>query len=132
VDGDLAYVDASAFVKLVVAERESDVLLAATDGWRLASSALLQVEALRAVRRRVPDRETAIRRRLGGVEIVGIGAAIREAAGALGDPYLRSLDAVHVATALSLGNHVGAFFTYDKRLAAAAQAHGLPVTVPQP
>jgi predicted nucleic acid-binding protein len=132
VDRDLAYVDASAFVKLIVPERESRVLLAATDGWQLASSALLQVEAVRAVRRRAPDREAATRKRLGSVEMVDIGPAIREAACTLGDRQLRSLDAIHLATALSLGDHVGAFFTYDERLAAAAQAHGLPVTVPQP
>jgi predicted nucleic acid-binding protein len=129
---DLAYVDASAFVKLVVPERESHVLLAATDGWQLASSVLLEIEAVRAVRRRVPDREAAIRRRLGSVEMVDVGAAIRETACRLGDPHLRPLDAIHLATALSLGDRCGTFFTYDDRLIAAAQAHGLPVTVPQP
>jgi uncharacterized protein len=132
VDGSVAYVDASAFVKLVFPERESHVLLAATDGWRLASSALLQVEAVRAVRRRAPDREAAVRKRLGSVDIVEIGLAIREAACTLPDPHLRSLDAIHLATALSLGEHCGTVFTYDDRLIAAAQAHGLPVTVPQP
>jgi uncharacterized protein len=132
VDRDLAYVDASAFVKLVVPERESDVLLAATAAWQLASSALLEVEAVRAVRRRVPDREAAVRRRLGSVELVDIGAAIREAACTLGDPHLRSLDAIHLATALSLGDRCGTVFTYDDRLAAAARALGLTATVPQP
>ena len=131
-DRDLAYVDASAFVKLVVPEPESDVLLAASAAWQLASSALLEVEAVRAVRRRVLDREAAVRRRLGSVELVDIGAAIRAAACTLGDPHLPSLDAIHLATALSLGDHVGPFFTYDDRLAAAARAHGLAVTVPQP
>jgi predicted nucleic acid-binding protein len=132
VDGSVAYVDASAFVKLVVPERESHVMLAATDGWRLVSSALLQVEAVRAVRRRAPDREAAVRRRLGSVDIVEIGRAIREAACTLRDPHLCSLDAIHLATALSLGEHCGTVFTYDDRFATAARAHGLTVTVPQP
>jgi predicted nucleic acid-binding protein len=132
VDGSVAYVDTSAFVKLVLPERESHVLLAATDGWRLASSALLWVEALRAVRRRAPNREAAVRKRLSSVDIVEIGRTICEAACTLGDPHLRSLDAIHLATALSLRDHLGAFFVYDTDLIAAAQAHGLPVTVPQP
>jgi predicted nucleic acid-binding protein len=132
VEQDLAYVDASAFVKLVLPERESQALLAATDGWRLASSAVLHVEAIRTVRRRAPDREAAVRKRLGSVEIVDIGPAIREAACTVGEPHLRSLDAINLATALSLRDHLGAFFVYDQRLIAAAQAHGLPVTVPQP
>jgi uncharacterized protein len=132
VDRDLAYVDTSAFVKLVVPERESHALLAATEAWQLASSALLEVEAVRAVRRRVPDREAAVRTRLGSVEMVDIGAPIREAAASLPDLDLRPLDAVHLATALSLRDHLGAFFVYDKKLIAAARAHGLPVTVPQP
>jgi uncharacterized protein len=132
VDGSVAYVDASAFIKLVVPERESHVLLAATDGWQLASSALLWIEAVRAVRRRVPDREAAVRKRLGSVDIVEIGRTIREAACSLGAPHLRSLDAIHLATAISLGDHCGTVFTYDQRMIAAAQAHGLPVTVPQP
>jgi uncharacterized protein len=132
VQRSVAYVDATAFVKLVLPERESQALLAATSGWRLASSALLRVEALRTVRRRAPDREVAVRKRLGTVEMVDIGPAIREAAGTLGDPHLRSLDAINLATALSLRDHLGAFFVYDERLIAAAQAHGLPVTVPQP
>ena len=131
-DGSVAYIDPSAFVKLVLPEPESDVLLAATDGWRLASSALLALEAVRAVRRRAPDREAAVRKRLGSVDIVEIGRAIWQAACTLGDPNLRSLDAIHLATALSLRDHLGAFFVYDKDLIAAAQAHGLPVTVPQP
>ena len=131
-DASLAYVDASAFVKLIVPERESQALLAATEAWQLASSALLEVEAVRALRRRAPDLEAAVRKRLRSVQIVDVGAAIREAAATLPDPHLRSLDAVHVATALSLEDHLGAFFVYDQRLITAARAHGLPVTVPQP
>jgi uncharacterized protein len=131
-DGGLAYVDASAFVKLVVTEDESDSLEAATDAWQLVSSALLEVEAVRAVRRRQPEDEETVRLLLRRVEIVEIGPAIREAAATLADPHLRSLDAIHLATALSLSERCGTVFTYDDRLAAAAQAHGLPVSVPQP
>ncbi len=131
-DRSVAYVDASAFVKLVVPERESHALAAATHAWQFASSVLLEVEAVRAVRRRLPDREAVVRKLLRDVELVELGAEIRYAAATVQDPQLRSLDAIHLSTALSLGDHVGAFFTYDERLAAAAQARGLTVSVPQP
>jgi uncharacterized protein len=132
VDAHLAYVDASAFVKLFLLERESEALSVATDSWQLASSALLEVEAVLAVRRRKPDAETTVRAMLQGLELIDIDADIRRAAAGVANPHLRSLDAIHVATALSLGDHIGAFFAYDQRLIAAARAHGLPVTVPQP
>jgi uncharacterized protein len=132
VDEHLAYVDASAFVKLFLLERESEALSVATDSWQLASSALLEVEAVLAVRRRKPDAETTVRAMLQGLELIDIDADIRRAAAGVANPDLRSLDAIHVATALSLGDHIGAFFAYDQRLIAAAQAHGLTVSVPQP
>jgi uncharacterized protein len=131
-DPGLAYMDASAFVKLVVQERESDALSAAIRGWRLTSSALLEVEAVRAVRRRKPGREDAARALLRIVDVIDVGNDVRRAAADVAEPRLRSLDAIHLATALSLGDRCGAVFTYDDRLIAAAQAHGLPVTVPQP
>jgi uncharacterized protein len=132
VDEHLAYVDASAFVKLFLLEPESEALSVATDSWQLASSALLEVEAVLAVRRREPDAETTVRAMLQGLELIDIDADIRRAAAGVANPHLRSLDAIHVATALSLGDHCGAFFAYDQRLIAAAQAHGLTVSVPQP
>jgi predicted nucleic acid-binding protein len=132
VDEHLAYVDASAFVKLFLLEPESEALSVATHSWQLASSALLEVEAVLAVRRREPDAETTVRAMLQGLELIDIDADIRRAAAGVANPHLRSLDAIHVATALSLEDHIGAFFAYDQRLIAAAQAHGLTVSVPQP
>jgi predicted nucleic acid-binding protein len=84
------------------------------------------------VRRRLPDREAAVRKLLRDVELIELGAELRHGAATMPDPHLRSLDAIHLATALSLGDHCGTVFTYDDRLIAAAQAHGLPFTVPQP
>jgi uncharacterized protein len=127
---DFAYLDSSAFVKLVLPQPESEVLRSAIREWRWASSALVEVEVVLAVRRRRPSGVDAARRALAGAELIEIGRAVRRSAGELDG--LRSLDAIHLATALSLGDHVGAFFTYDDRLAAAAQAHGLTVSVPQP
>jgi predicted nucleic acid-binding protein len=128
----LAYVDASAFVKLVVDEPESDALGDALARLTMTSSAILEVEATLVVRRRQPRSFNAVRRLLGSVRLVDVEGGIRRAAGDLEDPGLRSLDAIHLATALSLGERCGAFFAYDDRLIAAARAHGLTVTVPRP
>jgi uncharacterized protein len=128
----LAYVDASAFVKLVIGEPESDALGDALAGLTMTSSAILEVEATLVVRRRHPRSFNAVRRLLGSVRFVDVERAIRRAAGDLEDPGLRALDAIHLATALSLGERCGAFFAYDDRLIAAARAHGLTVTVPRP
>ena len=120
-------------MKLVKDEAESAALDAALGAWpRLSSSTLLEVEGLRAARRTDP---AVVRRRqalLGGMELVEIDGDVRRAAAALDDRGLRSLDAIHLATALSLGEHCGAFFAYDERLIGAARAHGLTVTVPRP
>ncbi len=128
----LAYVDASAFVKLIAPEPESKALARAIDGWLLTSSALLEVEAVIAVRRRDPAEVRTVRELLRGVGLIEIDADVRRAAGDLTDPGLRALDAIHLATALSLGEHCGTVFAYDERLVAAARAHGLSVTVPRP
>jgi uncharacterized protein len=132
-DARVAYLDASAFVKLIKDEPESAALDAALEAWpRKSSSALLEVEGPRAARRTSPLAYDAARALIGGLELIEIDADVRRAAAALPDPGLRSLDAIHLATALSLGDRCGAFFAYDERLIAAARAHGLTVTVPRP
>jgi predicted nucleic acid-binding protein len=132
-DTRVAYLDASAFVKLVQNEPESAALDAALEAWpRKSSSALLGVEGSRAARRTSPLAHDAARALLGGIELLEIDADIRRAAADLSDPGVRTLDAIHLATALSLGDRCGAFFAYDDRVIAAARAHGLTVTVPRP
>ena len=132
-DRRVAYLDASAFVKLVKDEPESAALNAALDAWsRKSSSALLEVEGPRAARRTNALAYDAARALLAGMELLELDADIRRAAADLSDPGLRTLDAIHLATALSLGERCGAFFAYDDRLIAAARAHGLTVTVPRP
>ena len=130
-EGRVAYLDASAFVKLVKDEPASSELNAALDAWpRTCSSALLEVEGPRAARRTNPLAYDAARALLGGLQLIEIDADIRRAAAALTAPGLRSLDAIHLATALSLGERCGTVFAYDERLVAAARAHGLSVTAP--
>jgi uncharacterized protein len=131
----VAYLDASAFVKLVLDETETETraLREALDGWSAwSSSALLEVESVLAARRRRPSGGEAARTMLESMVLLEIDADVRRAAADLDDPGLRALDAIHLATALSLGERCGAFFAYDERLIGAARAHGLSVTVPRP
>ncbi len=132
-DLPLAYLDSSAFVKLVKEEPESGALDTALDDWPCwASSTLLEVEGGRVARRADPLVFDATRVLMGGIQLIEISSPVRRAATELTDAGLRTLDAIHLATALSLGDRLGAFFAYDERLIAAARAHGLTVTVPRP
>lgn len=130
--GDVAYVDTSAFVKTVLQEPESAALAHYSRGWgRFASSALLRVELLRTVRRFGPERLALARARLAAVSVIAMDDAILEAAGLLDPPTMRSLDAIHLASAQVLGSDLGVFITYDQRLASAASSLGFAVASPQ-
>jgi uncharacterized protein len=127
------YLDTSAFVKLIWSERETPALqafLAERQELLLVSSSLLLVEARRAVLRedaaQLP-RADLLLTRIGQVSVT---RAVLEAASRLPDPAVRSLDAIHVATALQLRPDLDALVTYDRRLTAAAEQQGLPVAVP--
>lgn len=126
----IAYADASALVKLVLIEPES----AAVHRWfteapRIATSRIGVVETIRASSRR--DHDVTHRDRvLDDVEIIDLDSAIAQVAAAIGPPLLRTLDAIHLATALALVPDLDAFVTYDDRLAEAARALGLPVVRP--
>lgn len=120
-------------MKLVVREPESSALFE----WLAArpervSSAIARVEVLRALRR-VGSPEAARRRAveiLTRLALVPIDRRVIEVAGDLDPADLRSLDAVHLATALSLGPDLGPVVTYDGRLAQAARRAGLEVEAP--
>ena len=126
----LAYVDASAMVRLVVDELESPALLRwYVEAERLVTSRVGAVETTRAALRR--DHDPARRERvLTDVEVYELDREISNVAAALGPPQLRTLDAIHIATALALGPELDAFVTYDDRMAEAARAVGLPVVRP--
>lgn len=125
--------NASALVKLVVAEAETDALRA----WLVAaerdpvSSDLARTELVRAVRRAAPDRVVQARAVLDAVTLLEVSTAIFEGAGRLDPVIARSLDAVHLAAALSLGDDLDAIVTYDDRLAEAARANGVAVVAPK-
>jgi len=128
----LLYLDSSALVKLVVPEPETEALLKALADWpERVSSALARVEVLRAVGRSGVEaargRAEAVLTRIGLLEIDG---AILDRAAHLGPPELRSLDAIHLASALSLGEDLGGMAVYDVRLAQAAALSGATVLSP--
>jgi uncharacterized protein len=127
------YLDTSAFVKLVWAERETPALqsyLGKRAEATLVSSALLVVETRRAVLREDPSQLARADLLLTRVGQVGVTRSVVEAASYLPDPALRALDAIHLATALQLGRDLDVLVTYDSRLAAAADRQQLPVATP--
>ncbi|HEX2070279.1 MAG TPA: type II toxin-antitoxin system VapC family toxin [Thermoleophilaceae bacterium] len=128
----IAYLDASALVKLIVAEPESAVLAETIRAeWPYAlASEIVTVECHRAALRVGGDAPRIAASRLGTVALLDVTPAIRKGAQRLGPPELRTLDAIHLATAESVSEQIGAVLTYDTRLADAARAVGLPVQAP--
>lgn len=126
----LAYLDTSAFVKLILREPEAEDLEAELHAWTGVSSVLLHIEAVRTCARKGARYAQGARRALATVALLPCGADVVRTAAALEPADLRSLDALHLATALTLGDRLGALFTYDARLAEAATAAGLVVLAP--
>lgn len=133
----LFYLDASALIKLVREEAESDTLRAYLAGADVVSSELVLTEIPRAVRR-AAARDAALSldlllERAGelidAVALRPVDRGLLAGAGALAEPALRALDAVHVASAIGLGA-LAAFVTYDERQAAAARLVGLRTMAP--
>ena len=127
------YLDTSAIVKLVVPEPETDALLAVLGRWPdRVSSVLARVEVHRALWRAGAAR--AVRARadavLSGLVLLRIDDPVLSRASSFRDPILRTLDAIHLAAALSLGDDPDAFITYDARLARAAEKQRLRVQHP--
>ena len=126
------YLDSSAIVKLVVAEPESAALRRYLRRRRpLVSSALARAEVARAL---LPLGEPAGRRGgeiLARLELIRISDRVLAAAGQLLPAELRTLDAIHLATAQQLGGDLARLVTYDERLHAAATASGLPAAAPR-
>ncbi|MDQ6777039.1 MAG: PIN domain-containing protein [Actinomycetota bacterium] len=118
-------------MKLIVDEPESVALHRELGRWSAwTSSALLGVEAVRACRRLGEQIATSAEASLRDIALVPIDDTVLAIARRLDPSEPRSLDAIHLATALSVGSDLGAFFSYDDRLAAAAAAAGLRVVAP--
>jgi predicted nucleic acid-binding protein len=128
----VAYLDSSALVKLVTREPESAALrkhLRPLD--RRISSVLARAEVLRTARilGRGPLRVArAVLRRM---ELVSIDPDLLERAAFLDPPTLRTLDAIHLATALLMGDQLSEVVTYDQRMIDAAEVLGVQVASPR-
>jgi predicted nucleic acid-binding protein len=127
------YLDTSALVKLVVVEQETAVLRAwlderAQEG--TATSEIARVELPRAVMRAQPAALLLAHRILAKMQTVGLSRQTLDVAASLQPPGLRSLDAVHLASALAIRGALTSFVAYDKRLLDAATAVGLPAIRP--
>lgn len=130
----LHYLDTSAALKLILDEPHSKALTAFYDSHSNASwvsSALLRVEVMRAVTRAMPVAVPNARDLLPAFDYFSIDDDIVEAAMNETDRMLRSLDAIHLATARVFGPDLTALVTYDDRLATAASDAGLTVVSPR-
>lgn len=126
------YLDSSAIVKLAVREPESGALRRYLRRRQpLVSSALARTEVLRAL---LPVGEEAVARGrnvLGLLDLVRLSDRILTAAGTVLPMELRSLDAIHLASAGELGRDLRVLITYDERMAAAAKTLGLRIAQPR-
>lgn len=126
------YLDTSALVKLVALEPESEALRkwVETRSDPLVTSDLARTELLRAVRRARPESAPLARQVLDALTVLQLGTGVFEEAARLEPPSLRSLDALHLAAALTLEDDLLGVVTYDDRLAEATRLLGFPVLAP--
>ena len=129
----MIYLDSAAIVKLVHAEPESPALRRWLDkraetGW--ISSALTEIESFRALARYAPEAVSRLPAVLDLIDLIDLDQRIRTLARTVQPVTVRSLDAIHLGTALHSRPGLTSFVTYDKRLLDAAQTAGLPVSSP--
>ena len=128
----LVYLDSSAIIKFVFDEPETAALADFLRDWpNRVSSVLARMEVLRTSRRvadsMVTRREQQI---LTGVHLLRADDGLLTAAAAIEPAALRTLDSIHLATALSLGSELAGMVVYDRNLRKAARSHGLTVWSP--
>ena len=129
----MIYLDSAAVVKLVHSEPETPALRAWLDertetGW--ISSVLTEIESFRALTRYAPEAASRLPAVLDQIDLIDLDQRIRMLARTVTPATVRSLDAIHLGTALHVGSALTSFVTYDKRLLDAAQAAGLPIDSP--
>jgi len=124
------YADASALAKLLVEEPETAALLAfvKTETSEPTSSAVVEMELTRAVRLRNPAAGAELRELLDHMTLVPVRDRVLDLAATLADARLRTLDAIHLASAVTIGAR--RMLVYDRRLAEAADAAGIAVIAP--
>jgi uncharacterized protein len=128
----IVYLDSSAIIKLIFEEPETAALLEFLGAWpNRISSALARVEVLRTSSRLgEPAVVRHAREILTGLHLVRADYGVLAAAAAVGPATLRSLDSIHLATAMSFGEELGGMIVYDRRLRRAARSAGLTVWAP--
>jgi predicted nucleic acid-binding protein len=127
------YLDSSALMKLIRMEDETAALrdwLGERPEQPVVSSELGRVEVLRAARRVGGRALTEARAVVSDIDLVPLDRAVQDLASDIGDPLLRTLDALHLASAVLLRDELTVFIAYDQRLTSAAQAAGLVVATP--
>ena len=129
----MIYLDSAAVVKLAHVEPESSALRGWLDdraetGW--ISSVLTEIESFRALARYAPEAVSRLPAVLDLIDLINLDPPIRVLAQAVRPVTVRSLDAIHLGTALHARRALTSFVTYDKRLLDAARATGLPADSP--
>lgn len=129
----MIYLDSAAVVKLVHAESQSATLQdwldqRAETGW--ISSVLTEIESFRALARYAPPAAARLPAVLDQIDLISLDPSIRILAQTVRPATVRSLDAVHLGTAMHERHALTSFVTYDKRLLDAALAAGLPAEAP--
>jgi predicted nucleic acid-binding protein len=128
---DAVYLDTSALVKLVAAEPESAALVRhLRDRPMQIASSITIVEFGRAIARKPGIDPTRALEIVGRIVLVDLDRRIIDRAAGLAPAELRSLDAIHLATAIDVRDSIEAVVTYDARFAAAARTHGFTVIAP--
>ena len=129
-----AYLDASALVKLMRPEPETGALVDALPQWPVRISSEIVVVEMWSTARRLEaedllERADAI---VEGLDLLPFSAAVRKRAAATAfDPPLRALDAIHLASALELGDDLDVLIAYDDHLCRAAGSQGLQARSPR-
>ena len=127
----MRYLDSSAIVKLILVEAETRVLsVYLSDGVPQASCAVATTEVVRAVGSYGRDAIARAQASLRSIEMIAIDDLLLNVASELKPWKLRSLDALHLATALAIGDRLEAVVTYDRRMADAARTLGMAVESP--
>jgi uncharacterized protein len=127
------YLDSSAIVKLIIEESETSALVAALERWpERVSAALARVEVHRALHRTGQPQAAHAKAEvvLDAIVLIRLDEPVLSRAAAFSNSKVRSLDAIHLAAALSIGDDPDAVITYDARLARLAHHEGLTVLHP--
>jgi predicted nucleic acid-binding protein len=129
----MIYLDSSALLKLLFEENESEGLalwLSERATTPVVTSELAKVEVVRAARRLDPGVARAASALVSQLDLLRLSSGLIDEAADAGGPLLRALDAVHLASVLSIRADLTAFVTYDYRLIAAAEAAGIKTVQP--